>query len=852
MINIRKFTILPRVPERLQALETLAHNLWWTWNPDAIALFRRLDADLFSTSGHNPVKMLGVIDQKRLDALCEDVGFLAEMDRVAELFDRYLNASTWFKENYGDARGNTIGYFSAEFGVHESLPIYSGGLGILAGDHLKSASELGVPLIGVGLLYQHGYFRQYLNADGWQQERYPENDFYTMACALQRDQKGRPITVSVEFPDRQVHAQIWRVNVGRVPLYLLDTNLPENRADDREVTAQLYGGDQDMRIRQELLLGIGGLRALRALGIEPTVCHMNEGHSAFLALERVYNKMQHFGVDFATAKQIVASGCVFTTHTPVEAGNDMFPPYLVDTYLKPFYERMDITQEQFLGLGRQHPDDKGEPFCMTVLAIRLASHINGVSKLHGKVSRRMWSNIWPELPQNDVPIRAITNGVHVKSFLCAEMSQLFDRYLGPAWNERPADHTIWNRVETIPDAELWRIHERRRDRLVAFCRRRLRQQMQLRAAPASELALAEEILDPDALTIGFARRFATYKRATLLLHDMERLRQLISDRERPVQFLFAGKAHPRDHGGKELIARLVHVAREEPFRRRLVFVEDYDINVARTLVQGVDVWLNNPRRPLEASGTSGMKGPANGVLNMSVLDGWWCEGFHNDNGWAIGAGEEYSDLHYQDQVESRAMYDLLEKEVIPLFYDRQADGLPRGWIQRMKRSMMTICPVFNTNRMVQEYAERFYLPAAKRYGELTADRSAAGIEFARWLRNVEKQWPQVAVKDVKADEPKRIEVGSELRVIAHIHLGQLRGEDVRVELYHGDLDAMGTIIAAHSVTMAGNGEVTSDGVHTFEGRIPCQVSGQHGYAVRILPSHRHLPHEFEPGLISWG
>ncbi|MFO0944710.1 MAG: alpha-glucan family phosphorylase [Planctomycetota bacterium] len=853
MMEIRKFTILPRVPDALKPLDVIAKNLWWSWNPDAIALFRRLDDDLFSTTGHNPVKMLGVIDQHRLEVLCEDAGFLAHMSRVMESLTRYTQTdSTWFQEMHGDVKDVKIAYFSAEFGLDESLPIYSGGLGILAGDHLKSASDLGIPLVGMGLLYQQGYFRQYLNADGWQQERYPENDFYTMCCQLERDAGGKPLLVEVQYPGRVVKAQVWRVQVGRIPLYLLDANIPLNGPEDRQITAQLYGGDQDMRIRQELLLGIGGMQALRLLGIKPTVCHMNEGHSAFLAIDRVCETMEKFGADFETACETVAAGCVFTTHTPVEAGNDMFPPYLVDQYLEPYYRRMKIDRERFLGLGRQHQEDKGEPFCMTVLAIRLANHVNGVSKLHGKVSRRMWKNIWPELPESDVPIRSITNGIHTKSFLCAEMSQLYDRYLGPQWDERPADHSIWQRVQQIPDAELWRTHERRRERLVGFCRRRVARQMRARGANANELTLAEEVLDPDTLTIGFARRFATYKRGALVFRDLNRLAKIVNDAERPVQFIFAGKAHPRDHGGKELIAHITHVARNPEFMRRVVFIEDYDMNVARYMVQGVDVWLNNPRRPLEASGTSGMKGPPNGVLNMSVLDGWWVEGFATDNGWAIGNGEEYSDLNYQDEVESRAIYDLLEKEVVPLFYERGADGLPRGWTQRVKRSMMTVCPVFNTNRQVQEYTERFYLPSAERYLALSESKLAGGAELAHWLAKVRKEWGQVKVEDVQLVGQDHIEVGSQLHVVAKIRLGNLNPDEVNVELYHGSLDAMGAINSAQSVSMSSNGSTPSTGVFAFEGNIPCRTSGQHGYAVRVLPKHRLLPRAFEPGLIRWG
>lgn len=852
MMNIRKFTILPRVPERLEALATIAGNLWWSWNNEAIYLFRRMDPNLFSATGHNPVKMLGVIDQTRLNALCDDPGFLSHMDRVAVALASYMSATTWFQETYPEPSNVRVAYFSAEFGLHESVPNYSGGLGILSGDHLKSASDLGIPLVAVGLLYQQGYFRQYLNVDGWQQERYPENDFYTMPCELQRGADGRPIRIQIEYPNRQAAAQVWKVQVGRLPLYLLDTNIDENNSDDRQITAQLYGGDQDVRIRQELLLGVGGLRALRALGIEPTVCHMNEGHSAFLGIERICTLMEQHGANFEAARQIVSAGSVFTTHTPVEAGNDMFPPYMIEQYLAPYFRRMKLDREVFLGMGRQNPQDRGEPFCMTVLAIRSANYTNGVSRLHARVTRRMWRNIWPGVPEADVPIRAITNGVHIKTYLSAEMSQLLARYLGPELDERPADQSIWQRVEQIPDAELWRIHERRRERLVAFCRQRVRQQLRGRGASAAEVAFADEVLDPEALTIGFARRFATYKRATLIFRNLDRLSKILNNPQRPVQLIFAGKAHPRDHGGKEFIAQIIHTARRDEFRRRIVFIEDYDLHVARYLVQGADIWLNNPRRPLEASGTSGMKAAANGVLNMSVLDGWWCEGYAADNGWAIGNGEEYSDLNYQDEVESRAIYDLLEKEIVPLFYERLRDGVPRGWVHRVKRDMMTLCPVFNTNRMVQEYTERFYLPAAARFRDLFANGLAAGIDLAHWLSKVQHEWSNIHIDRVATDGADPIRVGADLQVTAEIRLGNLGADDVHVELYHGDVDATGMITAAQSVTMTGNGKVPHDGLFSFVGKIPCRSSGQHGFAVRILPKHRMLPHAFEPGLIKWG
>jgi len=852
--QIRTFTVLPHLPPRLQALHKLAYNMWWCWNHDAVALFRRVEPDVFEAVENSPVKLLSAVDQARLEHLTRDDGFLASLDRVEEEFDRYMAAPTWFGETFAERGGKDarIAYFSAEFGIHESVPIYSGGLGVLAGDHLKSASDLGVPLVGVSLMYREGYFRQYLNVDGWQQERYPENDFFNLPLIAEGKSPNTPELISVPFPGRDVWVRIWRIQVGRVPLLLLDTNIPRNSLEDRQITSQLYGGDHEMRIRQEMILGIGGIRALRALGKMPTVCHMNEGHSAFCGLERIRLLMEEHNLDFNTAREAVIAGTTFTTHTPVPAGNDVFPPHLLENAFSAYLPQLKIDRNELLALGRQNPRDPNEPFCMTVLAIRLANVTNGVSKLHAKVSRHMWKSIWPELPDAEIPITAITNGVHTQSWLAPEMAQLYDRYLGTQWSDRPTDHTVWKRVENIPDAELWRTHERRRERLVAFARTRLKNQLRRRGAPPAEIARADEVLDPEALTIGFARRFATYKRGTLIFRNLERLAAIINDKDRPVQFLFAGKAHPRDHGGKELIAEIQHMARRVEFRRRIVFIEDYDMNVARQMVAGVDVWLNNPRRPLEASGTSGMKVCVNGGLNLSILDGWWCEGYQHDNGWAIGAGEEYTDLTYQDDVESRAIYDLLEQEIVPQFYTRSSDGLPRGWLRLMKRTMATNCAVFNTNRMVQEYTERCYWPSSQRFGTLTADHMHQARALADWRRRVAQLWQGVRVEAVEANGADPLQVGGQLDVKARVHLGAMAPEDVEVQLFHGVVDSLGEIPAPRTAAMSHNGTPRDGEGWVYYGKIPCQGSGQHGFGVRVLPKHTALANPFEPGLIAWG
>ena len=862
MQPICTFAVTASLPARLERLRDLAYNLRWAWNHATIELFRRLDADLWETSGHNPVLMLGMIDQTRLEIVANDEGFLAHLEGVVEHLDRYMSGEgVWYRREYGatDLPSPLVAYFSAEFGVTECLSIFAGGLGVLAGDHLKSASDLGVPLIGVGLLYQEGYFHQYLNDAGWQQERYSDNDFHNLPLHLERHPDGSPLMISVSYPGRTVLAQVWRAQVGRVPLYLLDTNVPGNQASDRDITDQLYGGDLEMRLKQEIMLGIGGYRAVQALGLTPTVYHINEGHSAFLALERIRCLLAAGRLTFAAAREAASAGLIFTTHTPVAAGHDYFPPDLMRRYFTDYMAELGLSESEFLALGRRDPHDDNEAFCMTMLALRLAAHSNGVSRLHGQVSRQMWQCLWPGVPENEVPIGHVTNGVHFRSWISREMNLLYDRYLGPRWQEEPGDQSVWQRATGIAAEELWRTHERRRERLVSFVRGRLRDQLQRRGAPAAEIEAADEVLDPEALTIGFARRFATYKRATLLLRDPERLVRLLNHPQRPVQIIFAGKAHPHDDPGKELIRQIVALSRRPEFRRRLVFVEGYDVAVARYLVQGADVWLNTPCRPREASGTSGMKAAANAVLNLSTLDGWWDEAYSQEVGWAIGRGEIYADPGYQDQVEAEDLYELLEREVVPAFYDRGEDGLPRRWLARMKATLATLCYFFNTHRMVREYTERFYVPAATRYRRLVADDFARAQALAQWRERVQRAWPQVRIHKVEDQRSSDLEVGHKFRVQAWVELGELSPEEVGVELYSGRVNADGEIVDAGVQPMApieptrlspAGGEARA--VYLFAGEtLPLCHTGLHGYTVRVRPRHPDLAVPWLPGLITW-
>jgi starch phosphorylase len=843
--------VKPALPEALVNLEWLAYNLRWCWDPDTIEVFCRIDRERWESVYHNPVRLLGETSQQRFEQLADDPGFIAHLKRATTSLKTFLESETWFGRTHKQEVENMrVAYFSAEFGLSESLPIYSGGLGILAGDHIKSANTLGLPFVGVGLLYQNGYFSQYLNNDGWQQEDYKENDYYTMPVQRVQDAQGNDITITVSYPDGEAKVRIWQVHVGRISLYLLDTNLHENPLPIRQITSQLYGGDDEMRLRQEILLGIGGLRALDALNQRPTVCHMNEGHSAFLAIERIRLAMKENGYTFDHATESTTAGNVFTTHTPVPAGHDVFPPTLIEKYFKSYTQELGLSLSALLALGQADPIDASSGFNMTVLAMRFATYRNGVSKLHGKVSRQMWKGLLPNVPENEIPIQSITNGVHISSHISHQMRNLQDNYLGPRRLEEPQDQTIWQLINDIPPEELWRVHERRRERLVAFARKRLRQQLQRESASPIDIARADEVLNPGILTIGFARRFATYKRATLLFRDMGRLANILNNEHRPVQVIFAGKAHPRDHAGKEFIQEVYRLTQQEHLHRRLVFIENYDMCVARYLVQGVDIWLNNPLRPLEASGTSGMKAVANGALNLSVLDGWWDEAYQLDVGWAIGHGEEYEDVAYQNEVEASAIYNILEKEAVPLFYDRGADGLPRGWIARMKNAMRLLCPQFNTHRMVQEYAERFYLSAHARQQTLSADNAQRAQIFSDWKKHVRKTWPQLRIQSVETQDQNTSRIGDTFYATVKLMPGELAPSDLHVELYHGHIGTTGEIDSATTTPFTFD-KAESDGTLLYKANITLTVNGQWGYTVRVLPHHEDLVSPHDLNLITW-
>jgi len=844
-----KYDVVPNLPENLTVLKRLAYNLLFSWNDDIKDLFHRMDPGLWSSCNQNPVLMLGLLGQGRLDELSGDQGFLAQIERVTRDFERYLSQPHLQAADYFDEENLQMAYFSAEFGLSGCLPIYSGGLGVLAGDHIKSASDLNVPLVGIGLLYQDGYFSQYLNSDGWQMETYPQNDFPNMPVELMKDREGQPLRVQVLIKDIPLQILIWRIQVGRIPLYMLDTNDESNPPELRKITGQLYGGDREMRLRQEIVLGIGGIRALKAMGIEPTAIHMNEGHSAFSALERINMLRRDKGLSFDAAREIVMASTIFTTHTPVPAGNDTFDPDLVRVYFEEYIKELGINFKVLLGYGRLDPRNEKEPFGMTTLALRLAAHINGVSRLHGKVSRSMWQKVWIHHPEEDVPIEHITNGIHVPTWISREMGTLFNRYLGPDWAEDPDNERVWQQIEKIPDTELWRAHERCREHLVAYVRLRLVEQLKARGASTSEVQRASEVLTPDAVTIGFARRFATYKRATLLFRDPDRLERIINHPEQPVQIVIAGKSHPQDDEGKEFIKQIIHLGQEKRFRRTVVFLEDYNMDVARHMVSGTDIWLNTPRRPLEACGTSGMKALANGSLNLSTLDGWWDEAYHRDYGWSLGHGEVYKNQDFQDDLESQSLYNLLENEIVPLFYERQMDGIPRRWVEKMKAGLRMLVPVYNSHRMVQEYLDRFYLPCSRRFNNLCRDDFSSAKDIASWRQKIMTNWHEISVEEVVGLESHEIQVGKSIKVEVRIRLGVLSPDDVTVEAYYGRLNHQGDFAERNTIPL--QVQENADGVYLFGGEIPCEGSGRFGYTVRVMPSFERLENRFSMGLVSW-
>ncbi|MDA0989595.1 MAG: alpha-glucan family phosphorylase [Verrucomicrobia bacterium] len=848
MKHVQLFNIAPSVPADIRFLEVLAQNPWWSWNQSAKDIFHRVHPQLWESSGNNPLQFLAVVPQERFEVLAKDKAFKAQLNKVQETFERTVNPGSPELATIDHQR--SIAYFSLEYGIHESLRIYSGGLGVLAGDHLKAASDLDLPLLAIGLFYRQGYFQQYLNSDGWQQQRYDESLVDMMPISRVRDANDDELIIEVKLPEGPLKAVVWRLDVGRVPLFLLDANVPENPAEFREITAQLYGGDKLNRLRQEILLGIGGFRAIIAMGFDPKVCHLNEGHAGFTSLARISHLMRTTQQPLDVVLEIVTRSSVFTTHTPVPAGNETFAIDLVKRHLEVLKDEFGLSTEQVLGWGKADPNDKNQEFSMTIFALRMANRANGVSELHGKVARGMWRHLWDGRPEDEVPIRHVTNGVHVSSWVASDLAALYERYLGPQWRERSNDDDVLSHVTEIPDGELWRAHELGRARLIIEARRLAEKQGMGRNASRLEIERARSVLDPDALTIGFARRFATYKRATLILRDAERLEAMLTDPNRPVQLIVAGKAHPHDDHGKAFIREIVEFSKRPSVAGRILFLENYDIAVARSMVQGVDVWLNNPRRPQEASGTSGMKACMNGGIHVSTLDGWWCEGYSEACGWAIGRGEEYEDYEYQDAVEAQALYNLMENELIPAFYDDRKNGVPAKWIAMMKASIQMALGLFPSRRMLTEYNTNYYRPASADYDRLIADGAVVASQLLNHHGRLETHWKQLRVGAPTADvDLANVHAGDRFTVTANVFLDGLSPDEVIVQVYYGPVSSTNDITESHLATMTA-AEDKGNGAYVYRQELSCLIAGRYGFTARVVPAGADWAAVI-PGYMTW-
>ncbi|MDQ2726336.1 MAG: alpha-glucan family phosphorylase [Actinomycetota bacterium] len=867
MKALRSFTVRARLPEPLLPLQDLAYNLFWAWDERTRDLFRWVDPRIWEASFHDPVRLLGLVGRDRLETLAADPAFVGSLTEMHEALTRYLTSERWFQKRPAPAL-RSVAYFSPEFGIAEALPQYSGGLGVLAGDHLKAASSLGVPLTGVGLMYRMGYFSQHLNGDGWQEEDYPVLDPHRMALTLM---EGK--TASIDLAGETLTAQVWLAQVGRVRLYLLDADDDSNDDELRAVTDRLYGGGTEHRIRQEILLGIGGVRALDALDVDTQVFHTNEGHAGFLGLERIRRLIASDGLRWSEAIEAVRAGTIFTTHTPVPAGIDRFDRTLMEKYFGRWAEECGVSIDTLMDLGHFPGEASDAPFNMAVMGLRLAGMSNGVAKLHGGTSRAMFQALWPPLPTDEVPIGSVTNGVHARTWVSQDMSELLSKYVSPVWDE--ANHSEWAGIDDVRDDELWRARDQGREALITFVRDRLTASEASRGVPSFDLAWASEVLDPRFLVMGFARRFAAYKRATLLLSQPDRLKALLLDETRPLQLVFAGKAHPADDLGKEMIAQIVRFSRDPDVRHRITFVENYDISVARRLYQGSDVWLNTPRRPMEASGTSGEKAALNGALNCSILDGWWDEMYDGTNGWAISSTENHQDLDHRDRVEADSLFEIIERQIIPLFYDRSGGRYPRPWVQRIKASLRTLGPQVQASRMVGDYVTTMYEPTAARTDALSASGHAKTKALAAWKARVNAAWPGVSVTipEGTADAPVA-DLGEWREVEAFVSLGDLDPDDIAVEALHGAV-AGGDELTTTSVVnlrLAGPGPAESGptlsgptpdgvgsggagsgsgGVFRYTGSFTCDTAGRHGFTVRVVPAHPDLALAAEMGCIVW-
>ncbi len=852
MYVFNRIVVNPQLPKRINKITEIANNLWWSWNTEFLRLLKTIDRDLWEKCEKNPIKFLKQVSQEKLEEVEKDPAFLKEYDKIVENFDGYMaSKNTWFSQKYFDNKNDLIAYFSAEYGLDQTIGIYSGGLGILSGDHLKSASDLGIPLVAVGLMYKNGYFHQRIDNDGIQHPEYKDLNLYDLPISAVKDNDGNDFITYVKFPERRVYLKVWQINVGRIKLYLLDSDLDINNEEDRGTTAKLYGGDQEMRIRQEIILGMGGVHTLKKLGYNPTIYHMNEGHSAFLNLEIIKDTIKEKQVSFNIAKDIASSKTVFTTHTPVPAGNDIFPIGLVEKYFKDFWPRLGISREDFLRLGMK-PGDNLEPgFNMGILALKIAGKKNGVSKLHGEVSRELFADVWPHIAPSESPITYVTNGVHTCTWLAPKMKDLYNKYLIPYWQDNIHEDDVWKKINSIPDEELWKEHLERKKKLLDVVRHNLT--VRLRREGVSYDAINEALgnLNPEALTIGFARRFATYKRATLIFRDIERITQILNNADRPVILIFAGKAHPADKYGADLIKQIHEVSMMPQFKGKIFILENYNIEISRYLVSGVDVWLNNPRRPMEASGTSGQKASVNGVVNFSVLDGWWAEGYNQKNGWTIGTNKDYVSYEEQDNADSQSMYETLEHKIIPTYYDKDENGISKTWIQYMKNSIMSTGGKYSTSRMLVDYTNQLYMPLCNLTKKYYSNLEKV-TEYDAWKQSISSNWKDIQIEqEEKNADNVTLDAGNIIDVKCSVVLPNIDVNHIKAEVYYGRFLDNGTVQDVKVIEMKLERKDEENKKYYYTAKIPLTSGGNFGYSFRVMPKHEMLLDSENLDLVKW-
>ena len=852
MYIFNRITVNPQLPKRIEKLSEIGYNLWWSWNTEFLKLFKEMDIDLWESVNKNPIKFLKLVTQEKLEKAAQNPEFLKKYDKVVENFEDYMkNKSNWFNKKYPDNKNDLIAYFSAEYGLDQTLPIYSGGLGVLSGDHLKSASDLGIPLVAIGLLYKNGYFNQKINGSGAQETEYKNIDIENLPLESVKDSEGKDILVALHFPKKKIYLKAWKVNVGRVELYLLDSDIEANIPEYREITKTLYGGDREMRIQQEIILGQAGVAMLKALGYNPTIYHMNEGHSSFLILELIYNLMKEKQISFQIARDIVSAKTVFTTHTPVPAGNDIFELSLVEKYFEGYWDKLGITKQEFFQMGMK-PNAKIDTtgFNMGILALKVAGKKNGVSELHGAVSRELFGEVWPEIAANESPITYVTNGIHTCSWLSPNLKKLYNKYLIPYWQDKIYDNDVWKKIDDIPNEELWKVHQERKVRMLAVVKENTINRLRRCGYNYDDIMKIVDSLDPNALTIGFARRFATYKRATLIFKDLERITQILNNKNQKVQIIFAGKAHPVDKEGQDLIKYIHEISMKPQFKGKVFLLENYNLEMSKYLVSGVDIWLNTPRRPMEASGTSGQKAAVNGAINFSVLDGWWAEGYNAKNGWKVGETLEYSNYEVQDRADSQSIYDTLENKIIPMYYEKDENGISERWMQTMKESIISNGGRYSTARMLTDYVEKLYIPLCNLYKNYYTDLGKVG-EFDNWKESIKNTWNDIEITQENNLDNITLDAGNNIEVKCKVKLSNIGKENIEAQVYYGRISENGTVNDITIIPMELEDSDEENKTYTYKAKVNLVNGGNYGYTFRVMPKHEMILDSANLNLIKW-